>query len=145
MFKIIIKKIFYSILLSLILYIKASNAYWLISKSDIHHEINNKRDILLIFSMKKSHWSNGEPIRIVVLPSNNKLHQDFVKNYMGINYNILDNIWNMNVHSGNKQPPIVVNTKEEMIEFIKSNPGTIGYVYSNHIPGINTINIDDSY
>jgi len=121
-----------------------SYAYWILTQDDDKiSEIKNKRDLLLIFSMKKSYWDDGHPIILIVLPSNNKVHQDFIRNNLGISSNILDNIWDINVHSGNKSPPIVVNSKDEMINLIRNTEGSIGYVYTNHIPGLSSVDITD--
>lgn len=137
--------LFKSIVITVLLLISLNaQSFWIVANNQIDEsDINNVQNLLLIFSLKKTHWENGEPIKIVTLNSNNKIHQDFVKQTLGINYNVLENIWNMKIYSGSVIPPIKVDNKEEMIKIVRHHKGAIGYIYSNHIPNLFTINIDD--
>lgn len=136
---------FITTLLFIILSIITTNvsSFWVVSSEEnVKSEVRSKNDLLLIFSLKKTHWNNGNPISVVVLSSNNRIHQDFVREILGINHNILDNLWNIKIYSGNIAPPTVVKTKEELIEYIRENNSAIGYIYSNDIPGVITFEID---
>lgn len=118
-------------------------AYWIIANKEVNkEEILSKKNIFLIFSLKKNFWNNGTPITVITLNTDNRIHQLFVDNVLGLNYVTLQNIWDLKIYSGTVVPPITVRTKEELIEMIKLHEGSIGYIYSNHIPNVITFEIE---
>jgi hypothetical protein len=112
------------------------HAYFLVANFKDELKSLSGRDLLLIFSMRRDRWSDGTPIQLVILPDNNYLHQQFAQQVLGIRYNQLRLIWDMQGYSGKRNIPIVVKDKAEMIERLRSIHGSLGYIYSNHIPGL---------
>jgi hypothetical protein len=126
----------------LLLFYSNCNAFWIIGNTSIDKkEFVKTNELLLIFSLKKTHWNDGQPIIITTFPFNNAIYQDFSSEVLGINHNILKNIWDIKVYSGNISPPNTVKTRKEMIEYIKEYNGSVGYVYSNSIPGVYTLDL----
>ncbi len=90
-----------------------------------------KSQLRRIFSMRQLVWSDEKKIIVFVLPSAHPLHQDFSKNKLGIFPYKLDRIWNKLTYSGLGTAPIVVQSREDLINAIISTAGAIGYVEDN--------------
>lgn len=80
-----------------------------------------------IFFMRLSTWPDGSPIHVFVLPDNHPLHIRFAKEILGVYPFQLRSAWDRLVFSGTGVSPTTVETEEEMLERIKSTPGSIGY------------------
>lgn len=120
-----------------------ANAFWIIINEELKEkEEISDRQLLMIFSLKKTQWEDGKSIVVISYGSNNKIHQDFVKDILGINHEVLENIWNIKIYSGQVQPPKIAKTKEEVIEYVKKHKGAIGYIYDNSIPGVYTFKLN---
>lgn len=109
-------------------YSHSSNYYFsLISKRNIN-EIK-QLNLINVYTLKDKYWNDNEEIILVVMNNNNIMHQNFVKYVLKINYISLSKIWDIKKFSGmNLNNIIVVNTKEEMIEYVKNNENAIGYI-----------------
>jgi hypothetical protein len=80
-----------------------------------------------IFFMRLSSWPDGSPIHVFVLPDNHPLHIRFAKEILGVYPFQLRSAWDRLVFSGTGVSPTTVESEEEMLERIKSTPGSIGY------------------
>lgn len=80
-----------------------------------------------IFTRKLTRWSNGNIVRVFVLPDNHPIHRKFVKEKLGIFPYQLRQIWDRIVFSGINEAPEVVENIGKMYQAIKENPGAIGY------------------
>jgi len=85
-------------------------------------------DLRSIFSMRTRYWVNGEKIRVFVLPDDNVLHKAFVKEKLQMFPHQLRRTWNRMTYTGTGQPPVTVDSIEEMLEKIKSTAYSIGYI-----------------
>ncbi len=90
-----------------------------------HYSLNDAR---AIFTMRLTQWSNGEAIKVFVLPDDHPLHKSFVKGNLNLFPHQLRNIWNRAVYSGTGFAPTQVSTSEEMLQAISNTPNSIGYL-----------------
>ena len=88
----------------------------------------NQTDLQLIFSLHKSYWPDGSPILLVVLPSTDKTHVDFVRTVLRMQPHQLERNWNRLIYTGRAPKPKEVSTIEEMKETVLKTAGTIGYL-----------------
>lgn len=84
----------------------------------------NLRDI---YFLRETHWPNGLPIKVFVLPDSNPIHVRFAKEVLGVFPYQLSSVWRRLVYSGIAVPPILVDTIEEMRHRVAITPGAIGY------------------
>lgn len=90
--------------------------------------------------MRLSLWSNGLPIRVIVLDDSHPVHQQFSKQVLGIFPYQLRQVWDRGVFSGTGAEPIFANSVEEMMEKVRLIPGAIGYLPSNYPrPGVRDV------
>jgi ABC-type phosphate transport system substrate-binding protein len=92
-----------------------------------HYSLN---DVRAIFTMRLSQWSNGEAIKVFVLPDDHPLHKSFVKGSLNLFPHQLRSIWNQSVYSGTGAAPTQVSSPEEMLQAISNTPNSIGYLDS---------------
>jgi len=82
-----------------------------------------------VFFMRMAQWpSDGQPIKVFVLPDGDPLHIRFSKNRLNVFPRQLRRSWDRLVYSGTGQSPIVVKDEQEMRQRVANTPGAIGYV-----------------
>ena len=94
----------------------------------------NNNDLIAIFTFRKSKWPNGENIIIISFKPNTFPFTYFSQNILNIESFILSNVWNRYIFSGsNITPPIIVHSRDELLQILKTNKWAIGYVLSNSL------------
>ena len=83
-----------------------------------------------IFGMRLSRWPDGTPIRVYVLPDDNPVHAKFTKRILNTYPHQLRRNWDRLVFSGTGNAPIQVESEQEMLDRIRTIPGSIGYIES---------------
>lgn len=102
----------------------------------------NASQLRAIFSMKQASWPDGQPIKVFVLPNQHQSHQQFCKRVLRMFPYQVERIWNKLTYSGLGDLPVLVNSEEEMLAMVLTNPGAIGYVVeSASDEGIHTIRL----
>ncbi len=82
----------------------------------------------LIFSMRRSQWPDGTPMRVVVMPDDHPLHRAFCSEVLHLYPRQLRRVWDRQTYSGTGQSPETVATPEEMLERVATRPGAVGYL-----------------
>ena len=129
-------------LLFLISEVQASEHYQIVAHPKVHEDVISVNVLRAIFSMRMRTWSNGNLIKVFVLPDNNQLHHDFSKEKLNLFPYQLRSAWDRLVFSGTGQAPIFVDSHDEMLARVASTPGAIGYLKTTYISdGINVLHI----
>jgi ABC-type phosphate transport system substrate-binding protein len=87
------------------------------------HEIRN------IFLSKKTRWRGSSRIKFVVL-NGGDVHNDFLKSYLGKTKSQYDNYYKNLVFEGKGKAPRAFSTEAEVVSYVSSTEGAIGYVSS---------------
>ncbi len=67
----------------------------------------------------------------------------FAKTILNRTVQSLDTYWQQEIFSGRDVPPISRSTDDEVVAFVRSNPGAIGYVSgSSPTPGVKVITVN---
>jgi len=90
----------------------------------------NKEDLKAIFLGDKTEWSNGKPIKIVVLEEG-PAHKAFMQEVLGKTPVQFDNYWKKLVFTGKAAAPKSFSDSQQLIDFVSKQPGAIGYVEPN--------------
>lgn len=86
----------------------------------------SSKEVVQIFRNGRSLWPAGEKV-LIVLPSNKSEFADVVaKNLYGGSVTSMQKFWLALVFQGRANPPVFVQTIEEVLSFISKNPGAIG-------------------
>jgi len=95
----------------------------------------SKSTLRAIFGMRIRSWRDSTNIQVFIL-SNSTVHEEFVKNNLGMFPYQLQRSVDRLVFSGTGQSPIKVRSMEEMQKKVLDTPGAIGYISSNFIDGL---------
>lgn len=104
-----------------------------------------KRDVSNIFLKKKSRWENGDNAIPIDLSSNSPVREAFSRAVHGRSVSSIKNYWQRQIFSGREVPPQEAASNDDVIRFVGSNPGAIGYVsQGTSIPAsVKVLNLTD--
>jgi hypothetical protein len=89
-------------------------------------EALTSKEVVQIFRNGRSLWPSGEKV-IIVLPSNKSVFADQVaKNLYGGSVTAMQKFWLALVFQGRANPPVFLQTADEIFDYISKNPGAIG-------------------
>jgi ABC-type phosphate transport system substrate-binding protein len=80
------------------------------------------------FLKKATDWSHGEAIRPVDLASRFEVREIFTREVLRKTSAQLRSYWNQQIFSGKGTPPVEADSIAEMLEYVASNPGAVGYL-----------------
>ncbi len=88
----------------------------------------SKKDLSRIYKMRKKRWDEGNSIMPVNLKGNSSVRKEFSKKVMGRSVKEVEAFYLKRALSGKGQPPKTMKTEKDVIDFVSSNIGAIGYV-----------------
>ena len=101
-----------------------------------------KKEVSDIFLKKHIKWQSGEAIVPVDLSSKSSVREDFSNQVHGKSVSAVKSYWQQFVFAGKGTPPVEKNSDAEVIEYVKNNPGAIGYVSAGaNVSGLKVINL----
>lgn len=89
--------------------------------------------LLDIYTLNKKSWANGESIVVVDLKGELSSKKEFLDN-LELNSRTLTKIRLKKLFTGKAKPPKSLNSDSEIIEYVASNPGSVGYVDTRNLP-----------
>ena len=113
--------------------VQAGDHYQIVTHPEVNEQNLSANVLRAIFSMRMRTWSNGDLIKVFVLPDDNDLHHDFAKEKLNVFPYQLRLAWDRLVFSGTGQAPFTVNSHDEMLAKIANTPGAIGYLKTTYI------------
>jgi ABC-type phosphate transport system substrate-binding protein len=97
-----------------------------------------------VFKGKYSLWSNKVSI-IIVLPSSKSANAETVASYLyGTTFTGMQKYWLSLVFQGRANPPVFLDSDDEIIEYVKENTGAVGIVNAANKNITNSIKISIS-
>jgi ABC-type phosphate transport system substrate-binding protein len=104
----------------------------------------NKDELSDIFLKKTSKWSDNKKIEPVNLDADSDIRQSFAKSIHKKSVNAINAYWQKKIFTGKGIPPIEKHSDSEVIEFIRENPGAIGYISANtNTQGVKVVKVRD--
>jgi ABC-type phosphate transport system substrate-binding protein len=97
------------------------------------HESNaatsiTKAQLSRLFLKKVTTWDNGTPVVPVDQPDTAAVRESFSTLVHGRSVAEVKAYWQRMIFSGRSLPPAIKGSDREVIEFVRTNPGGIGYV-----------------
>jgi ABC-type phosphate transport system substrate-binding protein len=80
------------------------------------------------FMGKTTDWSHGGKIKPVDQVENSSTRQAFSDEVLGKSISAVKSYWQQQIFSGRGVPPTEVSGDSDVVAFVRSNPGAIGYV-----------------
>jgi hypothetical protein len=106
----------------------SAHAVEVITHPTVSEPILTTSQLRRIYTMRQIQWPDGHLITVYVLPRQHVLHLRFSKERLQMFPYQLDRIWNKLTYSGLGVAPIMLNTPEELVDAVRSTPGSIGYI-----------------
>lgn len=89
-----------------------------------------KTDVKRIFLGRKQKWTNESPIRPVMLKGG-PVHEKFLSDYIEKTLQAFSIFWKREIVSGTGLPPISFDSEAEVIHYVSTTNGAIGYISSD--------------
>jgi ABC-type phosphate transport system substrate-binding protein len=99
-----------------------------ISSRDVSGTAIPKQVLTDVFLRKVTRWGNGQPIRPVDLSLTSPVRGSFSSEVLGIAPGAVASFWMKRIASGEAVPPPAKRTDGEVIEFVATHTGAVGYV-----------------
>lgn len=132
----------FGLILVCLLWGKAAEAVELIANPSISVKTLSINEARALFYMRSREWPDGVPVTIFVLEDDNPVHRQFSKQQLRLFPYRLRRVWDRHLFSGTGRVPEVVGNSREMIDWVASTPGAIGYVDKEYIDeGVQIIEI----
>jgi len=121
-----------------------SDDFKVIVNQENKHTMLSRQEVMEFYLKLATTWRDETPVTPLVLPRDSKVHERFVRDILNRSTSEFEAYWYDQVFHGGLQPPETVNSDEEVIEHVKSNPGAIGYVSkSARVKGVTVLEIVD--
>ncbi len=92
-----------------------------------------KSEVIDLFMGKYSAYPSGEKAIIVELAHSSAIQKQFYQQLTGRTLSSINAYWARLKFSGHKREVIIKESQQTLIEFVKTNPYAIGYVYAKNV------------
>ncbi|MBO6795090.1 MAG: hypothetical protein JJ895_14365 [Balneolaceae bacterium] len=99
----------------------------------IETNLLSEKDLLEIYTLSNHNWSDENRIKVADYKGENYLRILFY-NSLNLTPRTIKKLWLRAQFTGRTVPPKVVDSISDMIDLVKNNPGTIGYVPITRVP-----------
>lgn len=89
-------------------------------------------EIQNIYLGKKKNWDNGLKVMPAVM-GEGELTDRFLKDYVKKNSNTFNTYWKKQVFTGGGKPPVSFEKEKELVEFVSTTKGAVGYVSAQSV------------
>ncbi len=90
----------------------------------------SKEQLSRCFMKQTNTWINGETITPVDLSANSPVRIEFSTTVHDRDVNAVKSYWQRQIFSGRGVPPPEKASDDEVLAFVRANPGAVGYVSS---------------
>jgi ABC-type phosphate transport system substrate-binding protein len=87
----------------------------------------SKDEAAELFLKKVTRWSSGQVVHVVE-PAEVSVRNAFYRSVAGKSPSAVKAYWNQLIFSGREVPPVSKTSDADVIAFVRSNPGALGYV-----------------
>ena len=103
----------------------------------------SREDVSRLFMKKSTKWSDGTPVVPVDQTLSSRVREVFSKDVHGKGAAAVDAYWQKQIFSGRGVPPVTMGSDAEVVAFVRSTPGAIGYVAAGaDTSGVMVVSID---
>lgn len=103
----------------------------------------SKDDLSDLFLKKKTKWDNGSDVTPVDLNARSATREAFTQEVHGRNVGAIRSYWQQAAFSGAGTAPVERSSDADVISFVKSNPGAVGYISTGvEAAGVKIISIN---
>ncbi len=101
----------------------------------------SRTDIRQVFTGHRQFWDDGSKIRVFVLDSSAPQHKTFCREQLKMFPYQLERLWNQITYSGQGEPPVRLDSQQELINAVLDTPGAIGYAEAESFSNVKTLEV----
>ena len=125
-------------------WLQISMSFKVIVNNSVSQESISKKMLSDIFLKKKIEWNDNTKIKPVDLNVNSGTRAAFSNEVHNKSVNAIKAYWQKQIFSGRNVPPVEKNNDQAVIDYVKSNPGAIGYISAGtSAQGVKTLKINN--
>ena len=106
---------------------QATKVVVIVNASNATTELTN-RELSRIFRKEVTRWNDGSTILPVDLPERAPARAEFTQRVHGKPTQAIVAYWQQQIFSGRSVPPVERKNDAEVIEYVRTHPGAVGYV-----------------
>ena len=106
----------------------AQSSYKVIVNNSVAENSIARKDLSRVFLRKTTNWGDGTPMLPVDLHDSVPTRATFSEDVLHKGVDAVAAYWQRQIFSGRAVPPVVKKTDAEVLDYVRSNPGAIGYV-----------------
>lgn len=88
----------------------------------------SRAELSSILLKKQARWVDGTPVQPVDQAEQSRARESFTKAIHGKSVMAVKSYWQQQIFSGRDVPPLEVRSDAEVLAYVRSRPGAIGYV-----------------
>jgi ABC-type phosphate transport system substrate-binding protein len=101
-----------------------------------------KKDASAIFLKKTAKWEDGTPVLVVDQVATSPVRESFTTAVHGKSVAAIRSFWQQQVFSGRDVPPLEEKSDAQVLTFVRTKPGAIGYVSDTaQLTGVKVIEV----
>lgn len=130
--------------LSLLLWTAAAEAgqFKTIVNRSVNADALTKQQVSDLFLKKTTRWPDGSAAAPVDQSDTSSVRDSFSNDVLGKPVSAIKSYWNKQIFSGRDLPPLEKKTDTEVVEYVRSTPGAIGYVAEGTATdGVRVVNV----
>lgn len=102
----------------------------------------SRDELKAIFMKRNGRWKDGVDIAPVDQPPSSPTRVSFTEAVHGKPVAAIESFWQQQIFSGRQVPPVTKASDDEVLAYVKTTPGAIGYVSNGTATGgVKVINI----
>ncbi len=117
--------------------VSAQSAYLLVVNPSNPVTTLQRSEVARMFLKKVTTWPDGKPVAVVDQERTSEVRKAFSRDVHQRDADAIANYWQTAVFSGRDVPPPIGKSDQEVLAFVRANPGAIGYV----APGVDTVGV----
>jgi ABC-type phosphate transport system substrate-binding protein len=134
--------LFCIVLISSHLYAQGSYSFKIVVNEENPVSSLSKDKVNKLFLKKTSKWDDGTKVLPVNYSSSSRIRTNFSKSIHGKPVASIKAYWQQKIFTGRGVPPVEKDTNREVLNYVKANPGAIGYVSTSvNVKGVKVVNI----
>ena len=95
-----------------------------------------------LFLKKTTKWADGTAVAAVDLPDSSAVREAFSKEIHGRPASAVKSYWNKQIFSGRDLPPLEKKTDAEVVAYVRTTAGAIGYVAESAVTdGVSVVTV----
>lgn len=100
----------------------------------------SRAELSSVYLGKRKMWATGDTVKPCDLQEPGVDEEQTAMGHFSVRYlhkdlSSLKSYWIKMIFSGKGEPPPAFKKPEEVIRFVSENPGSVGYLYSDHVTG----------